>query len=101
MQVDANGVPVPYKQTQKYKKSHARYMRYWRSVHESPHLRDWYGQRISSQPQPMVADISIIICPRYVCFFVDTDSILISKNVPTSSVLDCVYLQCMRPSSGI
>lgn len=59
MQVDANGVPVPYKQTQKYKKSHARYMRYWRSVHESPHLRDWYGQRISSQPQPMVADISV------------------------------------------
>lgn len=34
-QVDAEGNPVPYKKSQRYKKAHARYMRYWRSVHES------------------------------------------------------------------
>ena len=33
---------VPYKQTKRYKKAHARYMKYFRSVHESLELKYAY-----------------------------------------------------------
>ena len=36
---------VPYKKTEAYKKAHAKYMKYYRSVHESPSLGPLQSQR--------------------------------------------------------
>ena len=57
-QLDENGQPLPYKQTAKYKRAHARYMRYYRSVHECLDLSAECKKKTATCPWHMNANVA-------------------------------------------